>query len=57
MTQERRDVYALSVRLERDLAERLKVVAHRERKSMSVIVVALIRTYVERKEREWTSTT
>jgi predicted transcriptional regulator len=46
------DVYALSVRLDRKLAERLKLVAHRERKSMSEITEALIRSYVERKEAE-----
>jgi predicted transcriptional regulator len=57
VTQERGDVYALTTRLDRALAERLKVVAFRERKSMSEIAGKLIESYVERKEREWTSTT
>jgi len=57
MTQVRSDVYALSVRLDRSLAERLKVVAHRERVSMSEVAAKLIESYVSRKENEWASTT
>jgi len=57
MTQTRSDLYALTARLDRELAERLKVVAHRERKSMSEIAEGLIRSYVKRREQEWASTT
>ena len=48
--------YALTIRMDRDLAERFRTVTFRERRSLSVTAVALIERYVEGKEKEWAAT-
>jgi predicted transcriptional regulator len=48
--------YALTVRMDRNLAERFRTVAFRDRRSLSVTAVALIERYVEGKEAEWAAT-
>jgi predicted DNA-binding protein len=50
MTQRSQDVYALSVRLDRDLAERLKIISHRKHKSMAEIVREFVEWYVAKEE-------
>ena len=52
MASRSQDVYALSVRLDRKLAEKLKVIAHREQMSMADVARRLITIYVEGKERK-----
>lgn len=42
----------MSVRLERPLAERLKILAFRKKMSMNEIATGLIRAYVEKEEHE-----
>jgi predicted transcriptional regulator len=56
MTSTSNEAYTLTVRLDRELAGRLKQVAHKQQKSMSEIVAGLIESWVTRKENEWATT-